>query len=76
MAELIKAMEGMKRACPDHYFIIFPEKLRIEEFPEDEMLKAGWVRVGRIETNEAEIVKSDIEHDYPNRGTGRGDGKG
>ena len=59
-----KALDNLKIECPDHHFLILPESMNLEEVPENVMLEAGWVKLGRIEANEAELVREEINKDH------------
>ena len=87
MEELQKAVVNIKKACPDHYFVIIPEHIRLEEIPEDILLDAGWIKISRLPENQQEELTKKIKkdaniqilrnlRDSPPRIPGKGAGKG
>lgn len=45
MKKLQEAVGAMKEACPDYYFFIAPESIRLEQIPETILLKAGYKKI-------------------------------
>jgi len=52
MEELKKALLEIKKTCPDHYFVVLPDHIKLEEVPEDCMLDAGYIKLTRLQEHD------------------------